>query len=50
LQLSVKTVETHRAAVMKRLGLRQLANLVRYSLSVGLIHREQPRDFESAVA
>jgi len=50
LRLSVKTVETHRAAVMKRLGIRQLANLVRYSLSVGLIEREQPRDFEHAVA
>jgi DNA-binding NarL/FixJ family response regulator len=50
LRLSVKTVETHRAAVMKRLGIRQLANLVRYSLSVGLIEREQPRDLEHAVA
>lgn len=50
LRLSVKTVETHRAAVMKRLGIRQLANLVRYSLSVGLIDREQPRDLEHAVA
>ncbi len=50
LRLSVKTVETHRAAVMRRLGIRQLANLVRYSLSVGLIEREQPRDFEHAVA
>lgn len=50
LRLSVKTVETHRAAVMKRLGIRQLANLVRYSLRVGLIEQEQPRDFEHAVA
>ena len=50
LRLSVKTVETHRAAVMKRLGIRELANLVRYSLSVGLIEREQPRDLEHAVA
>lgn len=50
LGLSVKTVETHRAAVMKRLGIRQLANLVRYSLRVGLIEQEQPRDFEHAVA
>ena len=50
LHLSAKTVETHRAAVMKRLGIRQLANLVRYSLSVGLIQRDQPRDLEHAVA
>lgn len=50
LRLSVKTVETHRAAVMKRLGIRQLANLVRYSLRVGLIEREQPQDVEHAVA
>jgi DNA-binding NarL/FixJ family response regulator len=46
LRLSVKTVETHRAAVMKRLGIHQLANLVRYSLRVGLIQR----DLEYAVA
>ena len=50
LRLSVKTVETHRAAIMKRLGIRQLANLVRYSLRVGLIQRAQPRDLEYAVA
>ena len=50
LHLSVKTVETHRAAVMKRLGIRQLANLVRYSLRVGLIRRQQPGDLEYAVA
>jgi DNA-binding NarL/FixJ family response regulator len=50
LRLSAKTVETHRAAVMKRLGIRQLANLVRYSLRVGLIQQEQPLDFEHAVA
>jgi DNA-binding NarL/FixJ family response regulator len=50
LHLSVKTVETHRAAVMKRLGIHQLANLVRYSLRVGLIQRSHPRDVEHAVA
>ena len=49
LRLSVKTVETHRAAVMKRLEIRQVANLVRYSLRVGLIQRE-PRGLEHAVA
>jgi DNA-binding NarL/FixJ family response regulator len=50
LRLSAKTVETHRAAVMKRLGIRQLANLVRYSLRVGLIQSEQPQDLKHAVA
>jgi len=50
LALSVKTVETHRAAVMKRLDIHQLANLVRYSLRVGLIQREQSQDLEHAVA
>jgi len=37
LHLSVKTVETHRAQVMKRLGIRELAGLVRYSIHVGLV-------------
>jgi DNA-binding NarL/FixJ family response regulator len=50
LRLSVKTVETHRAAVMKRLDIHQVANLVRYSLRVGLIQQEQLRDLEHAVA
>jgi FixJ family two-component response regulator len=50
LRLSVKTVETHRAAVMKRLEIYQVANLVRYSLRVGLIQPDQPRDLEHAVA
>jgi DNA-binding NarL/FixJ family response regulator len=50
LRLSIKTVETHRAAVMKRLEIHQVANLVRYSLHVGLIQQEEPRDIEHAVA
>jgi DNA-binding NarL/FixJ family response regulator len=37
LGLSVKTVETHRAQVMKRLGIRDLAGLVRFSIHVGLV-------------
>jgi DNA-binding NarL/FixJ family response regulator len=37
LTLSVKTVETHRAAVMSRLAIHDLAGLVRYALKVGLI-------------
>ncbi len=37
LQLSVKTVETHRAQLMDRLGLDDLASLVRYALRKGLV-------------
>jgi len=31
LNLSVKTVETHRAQIMERLGIRDVAGLVRYA-------------------
>ena len=37
LKLSVKTVETHRAQIMERLGIRDVAGLVRYALRTGLI-------------
>jgi DNA-binding NarL/FixJ family response regulator len=37
LQLSVKTVESHRGEVMKRLGMHDVVSLVRYALRVGLI-------------
>jgi len=37
LKLSVKTVETHRAAIMKRLGIRDIPGLVRYAVRVGLV-------------
>lgn len=37
LRLSTKTVETHRAQIMKRLGLHDLVSLVRYSVRVGLV-------------
>lgn len=37
LQLSVKTVESHRGAVMKRLGIHDVVSLVRYAVRVGLI-------------
>ncbi|HYK82687.1 MAG TPA: response regulator transcription factor [Gemmatimonadales bacterium] len=40
LRLSVKTVETHRAEVMRRLGIRDLAGLVRYAVRVGLVRLE----------
>ena len=37
LNLSVKTVETHRAQIMERLGIRDVAGLVRYALRSGLV-------------
>ena len=37
LQLSAKTVETYRAQIMERLGLHDLASLVRYAIRSGLI-------------
>jgi DNA-binding NarL/FixJ family response regulator len=37
LKLSVKTVETHRAHLMERLGLKDLAGLVRFAIREGLV-------------
>jgi DNA-binding NarL/FixJ family response regulator len=37
LGISIKTVETHRAELMKRLGIHDLAGLVRYAVVVGLV-------------
>jgi DNA-binding NarL/FixJ family response regulator len=37
LQISIKTVETHRSELMRRLGIRDLAGLVRYAIRTGLI-------------
>lgn len=37
LGISVKTVDTHRGALMKRLGLHDVASLVRYAVRVGLL-------------
>jgi DNA-binding NarL/FixJ family response regulator len=37
LNLSVKTVETHRAQIMERFGIRDVAGLVRYALRTGLV-------------
>jgi len=41
LNLSVKTVETHRAQIMDRLGIRDLAGLVRYAIRTGLVSPER---------
>jgi two-component system response regulator NreC len=40
LYLSVKTVETYRARLMAKLGLRNRAELVRYALQRGLLEEE----------
>lgn len=37
LQISVKTVETHRAQLMERLGIHDVAGLVRYAIRTGLV-------------
>jgi DNA-binding NarL/FixJ family response regulator len=44
LQLSEKTVETHRSAVAQRLGIRDVAGLVRYAVRVGLTSLVPPFD------
>ncbi len=41
LNISVKTVETHRLNVMDRLGLHNIPRLVHYAIRVGLINLEE---------
>jgi len=41
LNLSVKTVETHRTAIMDRLGIHNIAGLTRYAIRMGLITMEK---------
>ena len=40
LDISVKTVETHRSQLMDRLGIHDVAGLVRYAITVGLVDME----------
>jgi RNA polymerase sigma factor (sigma-70 family) len=40
LEISVKTVETHRSQLMDRLDIHDVAGLVRYSITVGLVEME----------
>jgi DNA-binding NarL/FixJ family response regulator len=42
LHLSVKTVETHRAELMRRLGIHDVAGLTRYAIRHGLIRVDGP--------
>ena len=41
LRLSVKTVETHRAQIMERLDIHDIAGLVRFAIRVGLVSSEK---------
>lgn len=41
LSISVKTVETHRAQLMDRLNIHDVASLVRYAIRMGLVSIEQ---------
>ncbi len=41
LGISVRTVENHRASIMKKLDLRSVVDLVKYAISRGLIHLEE---------
>jgi DNA-binding NarL/FixJ family response regulator len=43
LQLSAKTVETHRGHLKKKLGIDDIAGLVRYAMRAGLVPGELPR-------
>lgn len=40
MKISIKTVETHRSALMKRLDMHEVATLVRYAVRVGLVPSE----------
>jgi DNA-binding NarL/FixJ family response regulator len=44
LHLSIKTVETHRAQLMSRLDIHDLAGLVRYAVRVGIVSASQASD------
>jgi DNA-binding NarL/FixJ family response regulator len=41
LGLSAKTVEAHRSAIMERLGIRDLAGLVRFAVRAGLVEHDR---------
>lgn len=43
LQVSVKTVESYRARLLRKLGLRSRADLVRYAMQTGLLTPQSPQ-------
>jgi DNA-binding NarL/FixJ family response regulator len=42
LNISVKTVDTHRAELMERLGIHDIAGLVRYAIQTGVVSLDDP--------
>lgn len=42
LEISTKTVETHRAQLMERLNIHNIAGLVRYAIKMGVVSIDQP--------
>jgi len=48
LSLSVKTVESHRGEIMKRLSMHDVVSLVRYAMRVGLVTASAPDETEAA--
>jgi hypothetical protein len=44
MKVSAKTVETHRGAMTKRLGIREVARQVRYAVRVGLVPAGDPAE------
>jgi len=43
LNISAKTVDTHRAELMERLGIHDIAGLVRYAIQTGVVSLEDPQ-------
>ncbi len=48
MNISAKTVETHRALLMERLNIHDVAGLVRYAIKIGLIEIEIGRQSQTA--
>jgi DNA-binding NarL/FixJ family response regulator len=42
LDVSIKTIETHRAQLMQRLDIHDVASLVRFAIRAGLVRAEEP--------
>lgn len=42
LEISIKTVETHRAQLMERLNIHNIAGLVKYAIRTGIVSIDQP--------
>ncbi|MFY9268491.1 MAG: response regulator transcription factor [Candidatus Manganitrophaceae bacterium] len=49
LGIRVKTVETHRANIMNKLALRNVAQLIRYAIQKGFVEIEKERLLEGLV-